>query len=363
MFCIDFSSLSNDQILSLANTELKSDLEDWEKIIWQFVADWFEHPDKNIEVFSSGSTGAPKLINHTEQAMLHSARMTCEALALKQGSTALLCLPATKISGMMMIVRCIQNKMKMYCAKPSLSPLTGVEDEGHIDFSSFTPAQFYEIIDSDKAFERAQSISKIILGGEEVRGVMKKRILLMVNEIYSTFGMTETISHIALKRLNGPKPDPFYKVLPGISVSSGENDCLVIEAPLLGQPHLQTNDIVRIINADEFEWLGRKDHVINSGGIKISPEQMESRLAAQITIPFFIGGLADGRLGERLVLMVEAKQLKPEELNSIKAAVMQVDKIYRPKEIRLVAELARTETGKIKRKESLQKKIFRRVEL
>jgi len=374
MLSIDFSSLSTEQIISLADAELAAGLADWQKNIWNFISDWYRYPDKRVAVTSSGSTGAPKQILHSHQAMLASAAMTCEALALKPGDTALLCLPVTKISGMMMVVRCIYNKMKIYCVEPSLRPLSGLDlfspstlakgpGGEDIDFASFTPAQFYEIMESDKAFETAQRLHKIILGGEEVRGAMSQRIRTMPNEVYATFGMTETISHIALKRLNCPATDKGYKVLPGISIHSNYTNCLVIEAPQLGQPHLETNDIIRIIGPGEFEWLGRKDNIINSGGIKINPEELEGQLAAQITSPFFISAVIDDRLGQKLVLVMQADKVNEEQLNNIRSSVHPLEKTHHPREILLIHQFARTETGKIKRRETLLQEILQRIEL
>jgi O-succinylbenzoic acid--CoA ligase len=221
--------------------------------------------------------------------------------------------------------------------------------------------QFAEILKSDEAFQLASRIDKIILGGEDVRPAILKKIQLMKNEVYLTFGMTETISHIALRRLNGSNATSYYRTLPGIIVQADENKNLVIGAPLLGQAHLRTNDAVQVLSDNEFEWLGRTDNVVNTGGVKIHPEEVEKQLAHAIDRPYFIGGIPDNETGEKLVLMIEAEKLSAEEQERIKAVVVQLEKLHRPKVIFLLPEFKRTGTGKIIRKENLNEKTIGKV--
>ena len=175
----------------------------------------------------------------------------------------------------------------------------------------------------------------------------------MPNNVYHTFGMTETISHIALKKLSGYAPDKFYTTLSGITVEADERGCLIIKAPAIGQPHLLTNDAVSLISPTQFEWLGRIDHVINSGGIKIYPEEIEQKLQAYIDKPFFIAGLPDEKTGTKLVLVVETDSLTDAEKNSLQAAFNVLDKFQKPREILMVGRFERTENGKIKRRISM----------
>ena len=357
MFEIDFFSLTDTALLKMAGESLLSATEDWEKQVWQFITDWFNPEVKAIQVFTSGSTGLPKPIEHTKTAMLYSAQQTCRALKLQPGDTALLCLPVNKISGMMMVVRCIYNKMKLVCIKPTTTPLEQLPEKPELDFAAFTPMQFHGITKSYSNFKKAEYIHKTILGGEDVRAELLENILKLENEVYITFGMTETISHIALKKLNGYAPDKNFKVLPGIEVFTDERNCLVIEAPKLGQPHLVTNDVIKIDGPNEFQWMGRIDNVINSGGIKIYPEEIEQLLVKTIEAPYFITSKPDRAGSEKLVLVLEMTGLKPEEKTELKDAFSGLEKLHRPKEVMLVPHFTRTPNGKIKRKESVSSPI------
>ena len=353
MLEIDFFSQTDPAIIQLANKKLLAVSEDWEKQVWQFIVNWFNPEPATISVFTSGSTGAPQKIQHTKAAMMYSAQQTCTALKLMPGSTALLCLPVNKISGIMMVVRSICNKMKLVCIKPSTTPLDELPEKPNIDFAAFTPMQFHGITKSYSNFKKAEHIRKIILGGEDVRAELLDNILRLQSEVYITFGMTETISHIALKRLNGPTCDKNFKVLPGISVFKDERNCMVIEAPLLGQPHLVTNDVVSIEGPNEFKWLGRIDNVINSGGVKIYPEEIEQQLLKAIEAPYFISSKPKKSGGEKLILVLEKNALKPEEKQELRDAFNALEKLHRPAQVMLVPHFTRTANGKIKRKESV----------
>ena len=353
MFKIDFASLNSEQLIALASSKLNGSLEDWEKVVWQFIQTWFDPKINSITVNTSGSTGVPKSIEHSKQFMLNSAAMTCMALDLKPGNNALLCLPANKIGGMMMIVRCIYNRMDLYCIKPSATPLSNLSDDVHVDFAAFTPMQFYQVVEQPSILKRAERISQVILGGEDVGHKLLQQTGTMQNEVYVTFGMTETISHIALKRISGNKPDKHFTALPGIKVSTDERSCLIIEAPDLGQPQLHTNDIVSLISNTQFDWLGRVDNVINSGGVKVYAEEIEQKLQPAINSPFFVGAIADELTGQKVVLAIEAENLPQNEIDRLKKLLDQFDKIRRPKEILFIPKFVRTENGKIKRKDSI----------
>lgn len=354
MFVIPFSSLSNTELIQLAEEKLTTDLADWERSIWQFISDWFNPSITAIKIFTSGSTGAPKQIEHSKQAMFNSARMTCDALHLKAGDNALLCLPANKIAGMMMIVRSICTKMNLHCITPSATPLKDLEQGTKIDFAAFTPMQLHSAAKNYEHFKTAEQIDKIIVGGEAISAEVLDIVKRFGNPVYHTFGMTETISHIALKRLNGKEADAHYKVLDGIAISAGEQNRLIIEAPELGQPHLVTNDVVQIITANEFDWLGRTDNVINSGGVKIYPEELEQKLQAHIQPAFFITAIPDEVTGEKLVLAIEMLSLSVSDKQELREEFAKFDKLHRPKAVLLFSRFVKTTTGKIRRKETMQ---------
>jgi O-succinylbenzoic acid--CoA ligase len=350
MFQIDFNSPDLNEICS---AKLKLHLPPWEKEIWLVVSQLLDDSVTNFTVFTSGSTGKPKQIVHTRQALLNSAKMTCHALQLKQANAALLCLPADKIGGMMIIARCFINKMILYCIQPSANPLVSLNNDIHFDLASFTPMQINGIIKYPELFNRANDISKILLGGQDISPALQQAVTGMSNQVYATFGMTETVSHIALKRLNGPNADKYFKTQPGIKINTDDRNCLVIEAPELGQPHLVTNDIIHQISATEFEWLGRYDNVINTGGIKIYPEMVEQQLAVYISLPFFIAGMPDEKTGEKPVIAVEAEKLSNIQIQQITHALNQLEKYHRPKEILLIPHFLKTENNKLLRAQSL----------
>lgn len=353
MFSIPFNTLTGQAIATLAAAQLGCNLQDWEKDIWQLIANWYNPAVTEFTVFTSGSTGAPKQITHTRQAMLYSAAATCHALMLKSGDNALLCLPANKIAGIMMIVRSLHTGMVLHCNKPSATPLQDIPDNTIINFAAFTPMQLHSAKNNYQHFRRAEQIDKIILGGENISAEMLQLVTRLQNEVYHTFGMTETVSHIALKKLNGKNRDIHYRVLEGIKISTGDGNRLIIEAPDLGQPHLVTNDIVKRISETEFDWLGRTDNVINSGGVKVYPEEIEQTLQAYIEPAFFIGAVKDERTGEKLVLAIEMAELSPKDKAELVDVLQQFDSIKRPKTLLLYQRFARTANGKIKRKETL----------
>ena len=353
LFEIDFFSMSSESVAQLAGKKIHEDVEDWEKQIWQFIVDWLNPDITTLQVFTSGSTGAPKAITHTKLAMINSAAATCTALQLEPGYNALLCLPVSKIAGMMMVVRSIYGKMKLVCIRPSSTPFNSLPDELKIDFAAFTPMQFYEVIASRSSYNKANKMDKIILGGEDLRLESIHFIRELKSEVYTTFGMTETISHIALKRINGDSPDANFKVLPGIHISVDGRNCLVVEAPSLGQPRLVTNDVINLVNENEFQWRGRVDNVVNSGGVKIQPEEIERQLLGLLYAPYFVGSIPDALTGEKLVLAIEKQSLTDAEKSELTTAFDKLEKIQRPKQVLLIPKFVRTENGKIKRKESL----------
>ncbi len=355
MFKLPFSSLADDAILQLASEKLKANPEEWEREIWQFVLDWLNPAINSIRVSTSGSTGSPKVISHSKQAMLESATLTCRALQMHKGDTALLCLPITKIGGMMMLVRSVFCRLDLYCIKPSVTPLQQLSAETKLNFAAFTPMQLHSATKNYGQFKLAESIDKIILGGEAISAEVLQLVTRLENAVYATFGMTETISHIALKRLNGINPDKHFKVLGDVKIATGDENRLVIEAPGLGQPYLVTNDVVEVISTTEFDWLGRTDNVINSGGVKIHPEEIEQQLQPNIQPAFFIGQVPDVRTGQKLVLAIEMTVLSESDMKELSEIFAKLEKLQRPKSVLLINRFVRTPNGKIKRHETLQR--------
>ena len=234
----------------------------------RFVKDWYSS-SATVQIMTSGSTGQPKIINIQKEFMIKSAQMTGEFLKLQPGINALLCLPVTTIAGAMMVVRSIVLDLHLIVADVVSDPLTNIEV--NINFAAMVPMQAQRTLEISPI--KFSNISKIIIGGGGISPSLDRLISDCDNECYHTFGMTETISHIAMRRISDVSSS--YKTLPGVQVSSNEN-ALVINAPNIGVHNLETNDIVEIINEHSFNWIGRSDFAINSGGIKIHPEQIEN---------------------------------------------------------------------------------------
>ncbi len=355
MFVIPFSSLTGQPLFLYAQQQLVQSSEQWEQQIWQFISNWLNPAITTVTVHTSGSTGAPKAIAHTKQAMLHSAAITCNAIGLTPGMQALLCLPSNKIGGMMMLVRSIYRQLDLVCIKPTTTPLARLPDGVKIDFAALTPMQLHGACKDYNQFKQADAMQTILLGGEAISAEVLSLAKKLNPAVYSTFGMTETVSHIALKKINGATPDAHYKVLGDIAIESTPEQRLIIKAPQLNQPHLLTNDLVAITAPGQFDWLGRIDNVINTGGVKIYPEQIEQQLQPNIQPAFFIGSVPDARTGQKLVLAIEMTELTSSDTAELKQIFAQLDKLHRPKTVLLYNHFIRTPNGKIQRSQTLQR--------
>ena len=304
-----------------------------------FLKNWFSD-SKFMKLQTSGSTGTPKILDVEKDKMLNSAKMTCDFLGLKEGNTALLCLPTEYISGKMMLVRAIERRMKLLIQTPSLFPLENITEE--FDFCAMTPLQVQNSLD------KIHCIKKLIIGGASISESLKQQLIQKNprTKIYETYGMSETLSHIALKSIS-PKREEYFRVLDGIKISQDQRGCLVINAPLLNDKILITNDLIKLKNKREFNFLGRIDNIINSGGIKISPENLEDWIKKFIPNELVFIGIPDINLGEKLVLVLEGK----EDLN-LKSHILQLPfekKYLKPKEIIFIEKIPRTPNNKIDR--------------
>lgn len=320
---------------------------DFEKKVFFFLKEWFSE-SKTVKVQTSGSTGIPKIIEVEKEKMLNSAKMTCNFLNLKEGDTALICLPIEYISGKMMVVRTITRKLKLIISDPSLKPIENLNEK--IDFCAMTPLQV------ENSLDKIHFIKNLIIGGAAVSESLKKKIaqtLLPSNsnsltQIYETYGMSETLSHIALKKTY-PTQDEYFSVFDGIEISTDERNCLKISAPQLNSEILQTNDLVEIKNQNQFKFLGRIDNVINSGGAKIFPEQLEALVKKEVPNEVVFLGIKDESLGQKLILIVEG--FESENLKSQISNLKFEKSFHKPKEIIFIEKIPRTPNGKVNRLE------------
>jgi O-succinylbenzoic acid--CoA ligase len=326
----------------------------FEETTFSFILDWLSGAER-FTLFTSGSTGTPKEITLTRNQLEQSARRTLNALDLKPNQTALVCLDTKYIAGKMMLVRALEGNLKIIATEPASNPLKNLSLSVQIDFTALVPLQLQEIIKDRISAERLNTIQKIIIGGAQVTSALEHEIQNLKGEAFATYGMTETVSHIALQQLNGKSKSPYFKVLDGISVSQDERDCLVIEMPEFSEKII-TNDLVELIDNNQFKWKGRWDNIINSGGYKISPEKVEREIERNLKQrSFFISGIPDNRLGQKLILVIEGAKLTREEENQFLTQLKSTLHPYEiPREIFFVDHFILTDTGKINRNTTLK---------
>ena len=318
----------------------------WPGLVYAFLQNWFDDSEVII-THTSGSTGQPKEIRLKKQAMRNSAAMTNSFFGLGAGKTALLCLPASYIAGKMMLVRAIVGQYNLICVEPEANPFQKIS--GKIDFAAITPYQLNHSLNSLRTFP----VKNIIVGGSPVNAALEKACENIPAALYETYGMTETASHIALRKFNGEKSNYFH-ILDGVSIRQDKRNCLVINTPHLTEEELITNDIVEIRNERDFRWLGRADSVINSGGVKVFPEQLERKLQMLIDIPFFISAIDDKILGQKVVLVAEcnANELRKIEL-LLQKPLSNISKYEIPKAFYHLEKFVYSSSNKVLRKETL----------
>lgn len=311
-----------------------------------FMADWLDS-NPNIEVQTSGSTGIPKIIAVQKKQLLQSAAATTKFFNFLEGEVAVLALPIKYIAGKMMVVRALYSKLHLKIIEPTSHPFNSISDDEKIDFLPLTPMQLQDVTNT-------KNVQKILLGGAPISEVLEQALQTLKADIYHGYGMTETLSHVALRKVNGKGKTPYYTALPGVNFYINNKECLCIHVPFIPHP-IVTNDLVELLNETTFIWKGRADHVVISGGIKLFPEHLENKLAAYIPHPFFIASISDIVLGEKLCLLIEAAQYSEEQLNQLKFLLQQhLKKLEIPKLIYFQKPFIYTESGKIQRKQTMQ---------
>lgn len=307
----------------------------FERPIGEFLLDWLDQKEY-VTIMTSGTTGKPKEIQLPKQAMIASALATGDFFGLEPGDKALHCLSTDFIAGKMMIVRSLILGLDLDFVNPSSKPLS--RNTTVYDFAAMVPLQVQNSISALK------NVKKMIVGGAAMSPELIEKTKKLKTKIYETYGMTETITHIAAREIS----EKYFTVLPHIQIHTDERGCLVIEAPSITNQAIVTNDLVEISNGNQFVFLGRIDNVVNSGGVKLIPEVIEAKLSGRIEKRFFVTGIPDATLGEKLVLVIEGAE------QTIDSAIFDVlDKYEKPKEIRFSSKFIETESGKIKRKETV----------
>jgi Acyl-CoA synthetases (AMP-forming)/AMP-acid ligases II len=284
-----------------------------------------------------------------------SARITCRFLGLHEGDTALLCMPLDYIAGKMMVVRALTCGLKLIVEEPSSQPLqdsTLSTLHSPLDFAAMVPLQVWNLL--QKTPERLRQIRHLLIGGGAINDELAEALKDFPNYVWSTYGMTETLSHIALRRLNGLERSDWYTPFEGVTVSLSDEGCLVIDAPAVHDGPLVTNDIAELstfnsqLSTQQFRILGRKDNVICSGGIKIQIEEVERLLRPHLAAPFMITKAPDTSFGEQVVLLTEST-----DIPAIQTCCRRVlPRYWQPRRILSVDHIPMTETGKPARAEA-----------
>ena len=334
-----------------------------------FIDEW-NNDSAYVEVKTSGSTGEPKRMLVEKRRMLNSARITCDFLGLKPGDTALLCMSTDYIAGKMMVVRSIERRLKLISVPPSGHPLNnfqcsapallackarmfrsssaGLQGKNfQFDFAAMVPMQVYNSLQVPEEKERLMAIRHLIIGGGAIDEAMEAELRSFPNAVWSTYGMTETLSHIALRRISGPEASEWYTPFPTVKLITNDEGCLVIDAPEVCAQTLVTNDIVELKPDGRFRIRGRKDNVICSGGIKIQIEEVEQALKKYVRVPYIISKRKDPKFGEIVVLLTEG------DTAQVQTICQQVlPKYHQPKVYLHIDKIPLTETGKPARKKA-----------
>lgn len=328
--------------------------DDWAQSIISFLND-FLNESSQLEVSTSGTTGQPKSNWISKEKMVYSAQLTGNFFDLKPGDLALLSLSGSYIAAKMMIVRALTLGLTLHIVKPSSNPLLENNLPQRFDFAPFVPFQMTAMIHNELSLSRLKKIKQIIIGGSHINYQLLEEIKLLPNKVYETFGMTETLSHIAVRWINDSQnKSGNFNALPGISFETDTRSCLVIHAPKLLDEKLVTNDVIELTTPTSFEWKGRIDNVINSGGIKISPETIEKQLERFINSSFFVGSVPDNQFGEKVVLIIEDLPNNLHLCELLEQMNEVLPKYHVPKAIYAVPVLKRNNNGKILRKEILE---------
>lgn len=341
-FLLNGRSISWEQLeTAVPNTAHEAD-------VLQFLTDWKNGSD-SFEITTSGSTGPPKTIPADRQLMIQSARRTIRYLGLTHRDHALVCMNTKYIAGKMMLVRAIMANMKLTIMDPESDPF---DKAGHgATFTALVPLQLQRLVTDHIPF--LQHYRAILAGGAPLSAALRERCANLTTPVFETYGMTETLTHIALKRISGPAPETFFRVLPGVEIRKDHHECLQIRADVTGNKWIDTNDIVDMRGNDGFIWLGRRDFVINSGGIKIHPEQAEAKIADYFREKgwlqrFIVIPTDDPNLGETVSLVIEGRLPAAEQelLNELRYTITTYE---RPRRVLLMDQFPETGSGKIDR--------------
>ena len=360
---INGKEFTTDFLVNYAGNILNSGLSSYETKTLEFCSQWLTgKPSFSVE--TSGSTGQPKLIEISREQMTASARLTGNALGLEKNDKALVCLSTNHIAGMMMLVRSFVLELDLTIINPVANPLVDFPDDTVFDFTAMVPLQLFEILkNTPKKIKILNKMKGILVGGAPVNPVLEKKLQTVKAPVFATYGMTETVSHIALKRLNGKEKTDYFTTFTGVKIETDKRQCLTINSLVTVNKTLVTNDRVEILSANTFRWLGRIDNIINSGGFKVQVEKVESALEqALFTIDnsenykCFVSSVEDEKFGRIIIAVIEALPFSQKKQNQLAEKLGSLLKKYEiPKKIYFINKIILTPTAKIDRRATLEK--------
>ena len=333
-FKLDGFHLNKEDLCRVAYSFIKEG-EDFEKPVGNFLLEWFDD-NSYIDMQTSGSTGVPKTVRISKNAMVESAIATGDFFDIHPGQKVLQCLPVKYIAGKLMFIRAFILGLEMDFVAPTSTPL--YKNDTDYDFVAMVPLQ------AKNSLKELKRVKKMIIGGAMISKSLEQQLKKLPTKVYETYGMTETITHIAAKEIG----EKSFTVLPNVTISYDDKNCLVIRAPRISDEVIITNDLVELVNENQFVFLGRYDNIVNSGGIKLIPEQIEKKLAGKIDGRYIVAGKKDEELGEKLILIVEGE---PRDIS--KEIYCELDKYEKPKEVYFISKFKETENGKIMRRETI----------
>ena len=330
----------------------------YEAKVLDFVRQWL-NGTQEFGLTTSGSTGPPQPITLRRRQLEASAARTSDFFDLGPGDRALVCLNCEYIGGMMMLVRGLERNLHLTVVEPQGNPLDLVPAEAGFDFAAFVPLQLRALLTANQT-PRLNAMKAVLVGGATVDAALTTAIQGLRAPIYHTYGMTETCSHVALRRLNGPEATTAYRVLGGIAAGQDERGCLTLRGDVTDDQLVVTNDQVNLLDAHTFEWLGRADFVINSGGVKVPAEKVELVLDVALaeigeSRRCFVAGQPDERLGQAVTAFIEGSPLSEELEKQLQAVLAErLGRYEQPKQLRYVPQFVATANGKLDRTATLR---------
>ncbi len=345
-FRLDGTSYDREELINFCLHETDQSTPQWKREILDFIRLYLDSSMGEITQYTSGTTGDPGKHILLRESMRKSAGRTLRFFKLNPGDKALMCLPIRYIAGKMMVVRALEGGLDLVLTEPSGRPLRELNQA--VSFAALVPLQVHESL---KHGDNLTRISKLIVGGGEI-GHASKKVLECLSQtaVFESFGMTETYTHFAIRRINGDNPELGFRLLEGVSVSLDHRNCLVVRVEGVTQGPITTNDLVEIDPTGRgFKWLGRYDHVINTGGIKLIPELLEEQIRRSLGKDCLLLSEPDERLGSRVILVVETAQTDPpieEWLGTLKSFLSAYEL---PKRIVTLKEIPRNLSMKLDR--------------